>query len=849
MNFSDFCNERGYTHFIGLTYNIDLNFFESIVLDRLVSVGTTNILVCCDPIPLQKSLLRISSHLRSLGRQFILQPIKLGNGAFHPKVYLKIGQSSAKVFVGSGNLTFGGMGGNKEIYSTWNIPKEKYHLLNDVLSFVEKNASNPLVMEFIEEIRRDYGIQGSSKDDQPKNIILNSTERTLSEIIESRWKNKKFNKLTVFTGSTDEKGAFLNWCNKKFGIKECLVVANEESISFQKEHLEKLPLKVKFAFIPSEQLNHSKIYLFENKNNEVGVIAGSPNCSSAAWLLNPVQGGNIEAITIFDNVEKDKLKVIKDEIPDEVVESDKVSFSKPDPKPKDSTANRYNISELYFDLFNEKIILKLDEPKNFNGKIAININSNKIYLSSIQNEFNVWQTEKISLDGKSNIVLVEFEDKGEIIEKYHWIDIPDEIRNFSINYKIRSTISGISQASNLNDYRRLLGDLSEIQAIIFDNSYYHSKKVTKFIDEEAAKENEDETSENVSPEMIIKSISDFSNKSTNYFNSSIASISFSGIIKYLFDDFSGETEDSEKEDEEKNNKSGDQNSRKGAGQEGKPKQLPKKDAERIYNKLESFVEDLIRNIQNKDFYDECTARQLADAVAYCLMVSNRVLHKTDKFLPLANRLLFEVLHTLFYMKIDDLYELGIFNYTLDRYREQQKEKEFYYEIQQGYLWIALLYSIVTSRSENPSTILQNTIILKYIYNNQDLYNKIDPAKLGIFSSQQDLKENLKKLFSRLPNIIYKFNLLEQHFCENFETLKVQSINKFNVGQIIYNKTAGWAKVIENYSDKMKVLCFSDGRIICIKHDYIGYWISPKLLRFSKNEESKLFKSLEKEYDN
>jgi hypothetical protein len=273
------------------------------------------------------------------------------------------------------------------------------------------------------------------------------------------------------------------------------------------------------------------------------------------------------------------------------------------------------------------------------------------------------------------------------------------------------------------------------------------------------------------------------------------------------------------------------------------------DALKMYRKLEDFIEELIENIQDEDFYELCTARQLSDAISYCLMVSSRVLHKSPIYLPLSNHLLFEVIHTLFYLRIKSSNQLGIYNYISANYRNNEKSIEFLQQISNGYLWIALLYTIISNKYENPSEVLQNSIVLKYLFMNKELYSHMDLNKLGVFSSQQNLKENLNKLFMKLPKLISSFDKIENHFDQTFDDLKMKSINRYEEGQIIFNTRLRWAKVLCNDDYQMTILTLRDGCERNIKHqNNSGYWISPELLKSKKNEVTKLFEQLENEFN-
>lgn len=96
------------------TYALSLSFFESVVLDRLVRGRTEEALVLADAEGIRAALSEQGA--QRAGREYEVEPVFLGNGAFHAKVCLfDGGQDDVHLVVSSGNLTFGGWGRNLEL--------------------------------------------------------------------------------------------------------------------------------------------------------------------------------------------------------------------------------------------------------------------------------------------------------------------------------------------------------------------------------------------------------------------------------------------------------------------------------------------------------------------------------------------------------------------------------------------------------------------------------------------------------------------------------------------------------------------------------------------------------------
>ena len=95
------------------TYALSLSFFEAVVLDAMIRGGARNAIIFADPVGIQTAL---SVHgARRVGREYDVEPVACLTGAFHPKIGVFSNDDDCHVTIGSGNLTFGGWGGNAEV--------------------------------------------------------------------------------------------------------------------------------------------------------------------------------------------------------------------------------------------------------------------------------------------------------------------------------------------------------------------------------------------------------------------------------------------------------------------------------------------------------------------------------------------------------------------------------------------------------------------------------------------------------------------------------------------------------------------------------------------------------------
>jgi hypothetical protein len=120
------------------TYALSLSFFEAVVLDALVRAGGREMLIFADVEGVSMALREQGA--RRVGKEYDVEPIAVRNGVFHPKLSVMIAEDECHILVGSGNLTFGGWGGNLEVIEHLH-PSFAVDAIEDVAGFFEQLAS------------------------------------------------------------------------------------------------------------------------------------------------------------------------------------------------------------------------------------------------------------------------------------------------------------------------------------------------------------------------------------------------------------------------------------------------------------------------------------------------------------------------------------------------------------------------------------------------------------------------------------------------------------------------------------------------------------------------------------
>ena len=134
----EFCRKGEFPVAVFLTYSFDPLFFERIPWGHLRLGGTRRIIVAADAGQVAEAMRKCAGQVVHLGRNYVLAETVL-TSTFHPKLIARLSSKGGRVWLGSGNLTYTGWGGNSELATSWSIgPGEDDHgaWLDDLLDVV-----------------------------------------------------------------------------------------------------------------------------------------------------------------------------------------------------------------------------------------------------------------------------------------------------------------------------------------------------------------------------------------------------------------------------------------------------------------------------------------------------------------------------------------------------------------------------------------------------------------------------------------------------------------------------------------------------------------------------------------
>lgn len=333
MDLREFSQSGGYSTAILTTYEFDPVFFERIVLRDLIVGGVRTVIVLADSERAVMAVNRMSDDLLHLGRRYQLIPVFM-QGAFHPKLSIKIDDHGALVACGSANLTQPGWlgrrheshAGNREIASAWQVVPKTSQAADLIRVLGEIRRLSSVIGQLVDSIIDQFSWLSENHEGGDSSLLISSAEEPLCTQILRKLQGRRYNRVVIQTGSTDKVGAFLRWLHEQFGIQSAIVELDPRYSIFDPQALGTLPFEVRVRQSPTRPRLHAKIVVLEG-DKENTLIYGSANCSSAAWLLPLNRGGNSEAVVCLDRVDASALEDVIDLSDSDTVLSTEVQYS------------------------------------------------------------------------------------------------------------------------------------------------------------------------------------------------------------------------------------------------------------------------------------------------------------------------------------------------------------------------------------------------------------------------------------------------------------------------------------------------------------------------------------------
>lgn len=298
--------QKRLTHVVMTTFNIDFVFIENILLRQLRRCGHPSLTIFADADEAAGSFASQGKWLSKIGRRYRIVPVRMEPGyRFHPKITLLSGEDAAHLFVGSGNLTFGGMRQNEEAWLHFTYESDGpgpfaacRSFMDDVLARVPEHTAAR--SEIAEAFSRESHAWASELGDPNGLLWKVGRGPSLGDRIESIVGDSPVDRVMVISPYFDDEATALARFCTRWPDAEIEVIIQPKRAGLTVEGWHTLPDPKRLRPMVTTRdgkaspFIHAKCYAFV-AGDMATVFVGSGNCTHAAMTI-PGSRGNAEAL-------------------------------------------------------------------------------------------------------------------------------------------------------------------------------------------------------------------------------------------------------------------------------------------------------------------------------------------------------------------------------------------------------------------------------------------------------------------------------------------------------------------------------------------------------------------------
>ena len=304
--------EKNVHNIIILTHNIDFIFIQTVVLKTLNKIGSPSLTIFADAQCVQERYENQKQAIFGLGKRYRVVPVHLDSpyDRFHPKAVLLSSKEKASLYIGSGNLTFGGWRQNAEIWNHYDSLEDGTSVFSAFKDYLDGVLSRlPYINNIANAVDNTYNQEIAlwAINMEPSSRLIGRINTNLSLLEQMKHHVETgCEKLIIQSPYFDKEGETIDQFNTLFKPKKieifaqnCYSELTEEIINGLKDNISVVSTdfhhyideKCKRAFI------HAKYYAFLYPDKAL-IFSGSANCSRAALNLANIKRGNAELMSV-----------------------------------------------------------------------------------------------------------------------------------------------------------------------------------------------------------------------------------------------------------------------------------------------------------------------------------------------------------------------------------------------------------------------------------------------------------------------------------------------------------------------------------------------------------------------
>jgi HKD family nuclease len=784
-------------------------FFEQIVLPDLWAGRTSDILVVGDANQVKSAIEDAVGRLWHLGKRYILARAT-HTGSFHPKVIIRIGATEGAVMIGSGNLTSCGWGGNKELGSAWLFGPnhaDSGAWLHPFLDQVTSWCASDLEKDALRRMKDvPWLALGSPASSLPVPFLYSGTGRSLANALAQRWAGRQFSEVRIFTGSTDEGGAFLRWAHRTLGVQRAVIALTPSQASFSLDKLAGLPLELRLIPMPGTTLLHAKFYFFDGPEGPAAVM-GSPNCSASAWLIPPEQGGNVETALVYDSPKTDDLQELLEVFkspsftPEELLTLTSVN----PPQADSSNDCPYELVALRWDAASNRIMAVITPRPEPETAVALLLNARQLPMRAGSGHAdNCWFCDvPEGIDFTAAVFASIRLERGHQnwLTRSRWIDHLAELHHSAQTARFLDPIKGLENSGSQAEQRRILDDLHLVaQALFSDSATFRD---TGFGNPQQAPQQPETPAPPVDPSSLVRHLEEATEPHAMLDTAAAGSnLSLSGILRLLFD--------AERQAPDNNVAADDEKLDEGQPLNPTPTQEPKKKAlpddapdqkpvdAKLQSRLASQIGTFLKNLSNPEFANSCTATQLIQAVCFPLAVALRGQGRGWVSAASAEQWGLALVALLFRGKTTG--SPGLLRDVEQRYTDNGQASIFREVVGDGTLWMVLIATLGNSRWQGAGTFLDKALALREVFRAPELISSAMVTRLSGLLLQLRIEDARAFLSVVAPVVSELLDCIENHvrpLWEQEARAQTERTITYRAGDLLWRASAGWVVCLED----------------------------------------------------
>lgn len=306
------------------TYTFDPIYFSTYYASKLKSCGITNIVVFVDASNYDKMMEDFAHYgnLLSTKDYTLIRQQPTGDGVFHPKLCMLIGQKQGLLLLGSGNLTYSGQSVNEEVWGCIWLNDENSPYLpmfgqvwNYLDSIIVKSSLAVQQMAWMREYSQwlEQAIGNPSDNVTSVNgkeisFIYNQRSNGIYSQLLDKIGQAKISDIEIVSPFYDEPGTILDLLEKDFHPQKIRSIVYHDG-TYPSRLIQSNPENFVQWKATNEQRErlHAKIYQFKTDEGTY-LLIGSANATPSAWGLNPNYFNDETVLLLHESGNIDYLK-------------------------------------------------------------------------------------------------------------------------------------------------------------------------------------------------------------------------------------------------------------------------------------------------------------------------------------------------------------------------------------------------------------------------------------------------------------------------------------------------------------------------------------------------------------